>query len=274
MIKGRGNRKRPFEGERSSLIDEFTFLAIPRNRLTDEPIIWEGRIEDHQVRRILVDGKSSSEIMYGPCCKNLNVNIRSRLRRCIAPLIDFLGETYHPLGISNYGRGKKEQNGTDGVYDSKMSFVVQRHNRKDQNEKPQSGSWKEVQLRHREEKMSKIKEQAILRTKSSSGHGPNQGITLTTDCKWLLTIALQENIEVFSWSGSEETTVPRFVIEHQLKIYLLAEPVVHKRRPMTPDERQALKERVFCWLKKGTIRKVQHPEWVSNTIHVKVENGT
>ncbi|GKE92979.1 hypothetical protein Tco_1574074 [Tanacetum coccineum] len=49
MIRGGGNRKRPFEGEKYSLTDDLTFPAIPQNRLTDEPIILEGRIEDHQV---------------------------------------------------------------------------------------------------------------------------------------------------------------------------------------------------------------------------------
>ncbi|GKE16867.1 hypothetical protein Tco_1424444 [Tanacetum coccineum] len=91
MIKGGGNCKRPFEGERSSLTDELTFPAIPQNRLMDEPIILEGRIEDHQVRRILVDGKSSSEIMYEHCFRNLNINIWSILRRCRALLIGRIG---------------------------------------------------------------------------------------------------------------------------------------------------------------------------------------
>ncbi|GJV92384.1 reverse transcriptase domain-containing protein [Tanacetum coccineum] len=48
-------------------------------------------------------------------------------------------------------------------------------------------------------------------------------------------------------------------MEHQLKIYPLAEPVVHKRRPMTPDERLVLKEKVFRWLKEGLIRKDMYP---------------
>ncbi|GJZ16422.1 reverse transcriptase domain-containing protein [Tanacetum coccineum] len=97
----------------------------------------------------------------------------------------------------------------------------------------------------------------------------NQGIvTIETsrealwECRQLEMVqdVLCENIEVFAWAGSERTAVPRFVMEHQLKIYPLAKPVVHKRRPMTPDERQALKERVFRWLKEGRIRKIQHPE--------------
>ncbi|GKE18186.1 hypothetical protein Tco_1425763, partial [Tanacetum coccineum] len=99
MIRGGENHKRPFEGDRSGLTDELAFPAIPRNRLMDETIILEGMIEDHQVRRILVDDKSSLEIMYEHYFRNLSVNIRSRLRRCRAPLIGFSGETYHPLGI-------------------------------------------------------------------------------------------------------------------------------------------------------------------------------
>ncbi|GKE90528.1 reverse transcriptase domain-containing protein [Tanacetum coccineum] len=123
------------------------------------------------------------------------------------------------------------------------------------------GSWKEVQWHQRKEQMSRIREQAILRTKTSFSHGTSQDV-------------LHENIEVFAWAGSERTSVPRFIMEHQLKIYPLAKPMVHKRRPMIPDKRQALKERVFRWLKEGTIRKVQHLEWVANTIPIKLANGT
>ncbi|GJU62786.1 hypothetical protein Tco_1244621 [Tanacetum coccineum] len=46
--------------------EELTFPAIPRNSLTDEPIILEGMIEGHQ---------------------------------CRASLIGFSGEAYHPLGV-------------------------------------------------------------------------------------------------------------------------------------------------------------------------------
>ncbi|GKB23446.1 reverse transcriptase domain-containing protein [Tanacetum coccineum] len=79
----------------------------------DEPIILEGIIEGNHVRRILVDAGSSSEIMYEHCFRNLKVNIRSRLRRCGTPMIGFLGEKYHPLGVidiritmGNEGRSK------------------------------------------------------------------------------------------------------------------------------------------------------------------------
>ncbi|GJX75772.1 hypothetical protein Tco_0322583 [Tanacetum coccineum] len=42
---------------------------------------------------------------------------------------------------------------------------------------------------------------------------------------------------------------------------------------MTADGRQTLRQRMFRWLKEVKIRKVQHPEWVANAIHVKLANG-
>ncbi|GJS68131.1 reverse transcriptase domain-containing protein [Tanacetum coccineum] len=99
MISERGNRKRSFEEGRSSLTDELTFLAIPRNQLMDERIILEGIIEGNQVQRILVDGGSSLEIMYKHCFINLNINIKSKLIRYRAPMVGFSRETHHPLGV-------------------------------------------------------------------------------------------------------------------------------------------------------------------------------
>ncbi|GJT60498.1 hypothetical protein Tco_1004031 [Tanacetum coccineum] len=156
---------------------------------------------------------------------------------------------------------------------------------------------KETQWRQQEEQMSRIREHARTQTKNSFGSRPalpeeesnnkeimiinperpeqfiTVGVILPANCKRRLRDMLQENIDVFAWSGSKGTVVPRFVIEHQLKIYPLAEPIVHKRRPMTPDGRQALKEKVFHWLKEGIIRKVRHPEWVANVIPIRLASG-
>ncbi|GJV01749.1 hypothetical protein Tco_1335318 [Tanacetum coccineum] len=49
MIRVEGRRKRPFEEEKSGMMNELTFPAIPQSQLTDEPIILEGIIEGNQV---------------------------------------------------------------------------------------------------------------------------------------------------------------------------------------------------------------------------------
>ncbi|GJU13610.1 reverse transcriptase domain-containing protein [Tanacetum coccineum] len=43
---------------------------------------------------------------------------------------------------------------------------------------------------------------------------------------------------------------------------------------MESEGRLALKEKVFHWLKEGLIRKVQYPEWIANTITIKLASGT
>ncbi|GJR87911.1 hypothetical protein Tco_0211922 [Tanacetum coccineum] len=50
--------------------------------------------------------------------------------------------------------------------------------------------------------------------------------------------------------------------------------MAHKRRPIAPEGRLALKEKVFRWLKEGLIRKDQHPKWITNAIPIKLANGT
>ncbi|GKE79155.1 hypothetical protein Tco_1545275, partial [Tanacetum coccineum] len=135
-------------------------------------------------------------------------------------------------------RWNEEKNGVNGVHDNKMSFSIQCHNRKDQNEKPQSG----MQTPGKGEKFvegggGENTEEVFTIIHERPNQYVTMGTTLTTDYKRLLTNVLRENIEVFAWTGSERTTIPSFIIEHQLKIYPLAEPVVHKRRPMTPDGR-------------------------------------
>ncbi|GJW22869.1 hypothetical protein Tco_0033491 [Tanacetum coccineum] len=107
------------------------------------------------------------------------------------------------------------------------------------------------------------REEANIQDMGSNQERPDQYVmieaTLTTNYKHLLAGIVRENMEVFAWTRSERTAVPRFVMEHKLKIYPLSEPVVHKRRPVAPEGRLALKEKVFRWLGEGLIRKDMYP---------------
>ncbi|GKB86744.1 hypothetical protein Tco_0959016 [Tanacetum coccineum] len=122
--------------------------------------------------------------------------------------------------------------------------------------------------------MSRIREQTILRARNNPGHRlgkelilPKKGrdkenmeekvtiyskrpdqcitikITLSIGCKQQLTNVLRKYVDVFAWTGSEGTALSWFVMEDQLKTYPLAEPVAHRKWPLTPDRRQALKEK-------------------------------
>ncbi|GJR86383.1 hypothetical protein Tco_0210394 [Tanacetum coccineum] len=107
----RGNQRNRSQGRG----EEIAFSMIPRNSLTDAPIILEETIEGYHVRRIYIDCRSSSEIMQ---------NIPS-------------------LGIgrphSDYGRTRKEQNCAIKVCHSKVPLTLQCDNGKNRNDKIQSG---------------------------------------------------------------------------------------------------------------------------------------
>nr|GEU80574.1 reverse transcriptase domain-containing protein [Tanacetum cinerariifolium] len=213
MIREGRNRKRFFEEGRSGLTDELTFPTIPRNHLTDKPIILEGIIKGNQVRRMLVDCDSSSEIMYDHCFTNLNVDVWSRLKRCRDLLV----------AMETNRKTLWEYRQLERVQAPDEDLIQDRYHQKKRGKEDA----KEVFTINKE-----LLDQYIT-----------MGTTLTTDCKKLLADILRENIDVFAWAGSERTAVTRFVIEHQLKVSPLAEPVVHKRRHMAPEGRLALKEK-------------------------------
>ncbi|GKC02743.1 hypothetical protein Tco_0994353 [Tanacetum coccineum] len=257
--------------------------------------------------------KLSSEIMYEHCFRNLDINVLSRLKRCKALMIGFSRETYHPLGLislrvtmgkegrskmvlmefaiikcySPYniiiGRAEIRSLGEVGStihsmikFPTNQGVVTMETSKETLREckhlERVQGLWNEVQWRQREEKLSRIREQAILKARSNSerrhGLGPvllektrskedieevftisherpdqyvKMGATLKTNCKKLLADVLRENME---------------------------------RRHVAPEGRLELKEKVFHWLGEGLIRKVQHPEWITNVIPIMLANGT
>ncbi|GJW16604.1 hypothetical protein Tco_0024040 [Tanacetum coccineum] len=146
---------------------------------------------------------------------------------------------------SNFRKGRKKQDGANGVCNNKMSFVVKHHKRKDWNEKPRSWPTSDPMSLEKTWGRDNAKEAFTIRHKHPDQY-VTMGTTLTTNYKQLLADVLRENREVFVWTRSERTTVQRFVMEHQLRIYPLAKPVVHKRRPMSSEGRLALKEKVIA----------------------------
>ncbi|GJS46394.1 hypothetical protein Tco_0596515 [Tanacetum coccineum] len=76
-----------------------TFSSVSRYQLTDCPMVVDALIEGFRVRRIHVDGGSSSEVMYEHCFRNLSYRTRSRLKESRIPLVRFSGEVSYPLVV-------------------------------------------------------------------------------------------------------------------------------------------------------------------------------
>ncbi|GKC01716.1 reverse transcriptase domain-containing protein [Tanacetum coccineum] len=92
MIRGNTSRKRPREQSEQWLDNEISFPSTPGCQLVDSPVILEALIEGFLVRRIYVDGGSSSEVMYEHCFRNLRAETRAKLKESRTPLVGFSGE--------------------------------------------------------------------------------------------------------------------------------------------------------------------------------------
>nr|GEU47364.1 hypothetical protein [Tanacetum cinerariifolium] len=90
MVGLGGNHKRPYETKELRVTEEIAILAIPRNILIDASIILEGTIEGFLVQGIYVDGRSTSEIMYGHCFKSFGAHIKSKMRKLNALLVGLI----------------------------------------------------------------------------------------------------------------------------------------------------------------------------------------
>ncbi|GKC67971.1 hypothetical protein Tco_1100569 [Tanacetum coccineum] len=67
MVRGDTSKKRPRERSEQWASNEISFPSMQRCQFVDSPIILEALIEGFQIRRIYVDGGSSSEVMYEQC---------------------------------------------------------------------------------------------------------------------------------------------------------------------------------------------------------------
>nr|GEW05627.1 reverse transcriptase domain-containing protein [Tanacetum cinerariifolium] len=77
------------------------------------------------------------------------------------------------------------------------------------------------------------------------GH-PDQTVTiggnLTTECMTDIIEILRKHADAFAWTLTDMTGIPRFIAEHELKIYPHIEPRVQRKRSIAPNRRMVVKE--------------------------------
>nr|GEY42120.1 reverse transcriptase domain-containing protein [Tanacetum cinerariifolium] len=79
-------------------VREITFPPLATGRVTECPFVIEAEIGGHMIRRIYVDGGSSTEVLYEHCFNRLWLEIKSQMVLATTLLTDFSGETIWPLG--------------------------------------------------------------------------------------------------------------------------------------------------------------------------------
>ncbi|KAG7538977.1 Integrase catalytic core [Arabidopsis suecica] len=99
------------------------------------------------------------------------------------------------------------------------------------------------------------------------------GVTLTSEIKEDLIELLRKNKTSFAWSAADMPGIDPSIICHKLNVDPSFKPVKQKRRKLGVERAKAVNDEVDKLLKIGSIREVQYPEWVANTVVVKKKNG-
>ena len=84
---------------------------------------------------------------------------------------------------------------------------------------------------------------------------------------------LRANDDVFVWSPSDMSDIPREVAEHALDIRAGSRPVKQRLRRFDEEKRRAIGEEVQRLLAAEFIKEVSHPEWLANPVLVKKKMG-
>jgi hypothetical protein len=83
---------------------------------------------------------------------------------------------------------------------------------------------------------------------------------------------LHANIDIFAWSPSDMSGIPKKVAEHALEIRASSKLVKQRLRCFDEEKRKVIGEEVHKLLEPRFIKEVHHPEWLANPVLVKKKN--
>ncbi|XP_074374821.1 uncharacterized protein LOC141715244 [Apium graveolens] len=99
------------------------------------------------------------------------------------------------------------------------------------------------------------------------------GSQLSPELREKHTIFLKANLDVFAWSHADMVGIDPNVMCHRLNIDPDKKGVRQKRRPISGERAEALKEEVDRLLQAGLVRESFYPMWLANPVLVKKLNG-
>ncbi|GJR64574.1 hypothetical protein Tco_0010639 [Tanacetum coccineum] len=108
----------------------------------------------------------------------------------------------------------------------------------------------------------------------------NPVMQVPTSFKKKLRDLLKSNADIFAWTHTYKTRIPRTVMvggkhfntEHKLDEYKHIEPVKQKKRGMASERNEAICKEVEELTKANILREVKYQTWVSNPVMVKKDD--
>uniref|UniRef100_A0A2N9IX95 Uncharacterized protein n=1 Tax=Fagus sylvatica TaxID=28930 RepID=A0A2N9IX95_FAGSY len=213
----------------------------------DDPLVIKLRIGDSDVKRVLIDQGSCSEIMYPdlfhglglqtvrpPTLRRTSIWIFRRKHSANGP--DHIERPYRTNQFGNRIRGNRRAVPLHGNYGTKMA--------------------------------AQVESRAFLFPSKTPFPNRFRPVDRTELIDFLV-----NNVDVFAWDPYEVPGVDPNYIEHRLNTDPHSKPVQQKARRSAPVHAEAVQKEVEKLLQAGSIREIQYPTWLSNTVVVKKKNG-
>nr|AAX96424.1 retrotransposon protein, putative, Ty3-gypsy sub-class [Oryza sativa Japonica Group] len=267
-----------------------------------DPLVISAEIAGFEVRRILVDGGSSADVIFAEAYAKMELPTQT-LTPAPASLRGFGGEAVQVLGqallLIAFGsgeNGREEQILFDVVdipYNYNAIFgratlnkfeAVSHHNYlKLKMPSPagvivvkglQSSAASKSDLAIINRAVHSVETELHERPKNTPKPTPHGKITkVQIDDADPTKLVLKKNIDIFAWSPDEVGGVPADLIMHDLAVKPDIKPRKQKLRKMSADRQEAAKAEVQKLLRAGVIQEIDHPEWLANPVLVRKSNG-
>uniref|UniRef100_A0A2N9FM54 Uncharacterized protein n=1 Tax=Fagus sylvatica TaxID=28930 RepID=A0A2N9FM54_FAGSY len=262
----------------------------------DDPLVIKLRIGDSDVKRVLVDQGSCSEIMYPDLFHGLGLK-QTDLQPYDAPLVGFSGESVRPMGriTLNVHTGPISLETEFVVIDVPSPYTAIMGRRWLHRLKAVPSSFHQKLRFPTDFGIMEIKgdqvasKQCIMAAVKQNPPESKQKGKMVSQCskekyfkigrelsqgnRTELIDFLVGNVDVFAWDPYEVPGVDPNYIEHRLNTDPHSKPVQQKARRSAPVHAEAVQKEVEKLLQAGAIREIQYPTWLSNTVVVKKKNG-
>ena len=84
---------------------------------------------------------------------------------------------------------------------------------------------------------------------------------------------LRANADMFEWSPSDMSGIPREVTELSMEIQAGSKPMKQRLRRFDEEKRKIIGEEIHKLLTTRFIEEVHHPDWLANPVLVKKKKG-
>ncbi|GJX63516.1 hypothetical protein Tco_0296416 [Tanacetum coccineum] len=100
------------------------------------------------------------------------------------------------------------------------------------------------------------------------------GSDLTEKTRSKLCNLLQRSLDIFAWTPTDMTGVPRQIAEHKLNVRKGCPPVRQKKRGQAAERNIAINDEVSKLVTAGIMREVHYHDWLSNPVMVKKSDNS